>query len=1503
MKKRILSLLLCFCMVLGLLPVIAFAANPDVTIGNTTLTDGKYYTVINGADPSYALVNQLEEPPTDGTPYLYFNGSILTVTGDVELESSGPSTLIINNDKLTIAGTGSLAISSSGAPAIDMNNSSLSLSEGVDFSAEQTGGAPAINNGSVETEEGYSGDIIISSIASNALLDTLVNLQTSGDISISSESSSPVISTSGSVTLKGNSVSVTNTNGSLVSVVSNPENPDETAISITATGSDLSLTGAGNYPLLATDNITLSANGNIEVENTGNDTNSIAIAGNLTVTEAQDVTVSSSHAQAITGTANITATGDVAISSTNLYAINGLTVNGANDVTVTAVGSPAPAIGGDVAIDARGNIDIQNTGAGVAISATNVSVETNGGRITVQSGGTAPVIDANTAITLKARGNIEVTGTNSVAAIEATSKTLISSNGVIKLTDKNGTSTSITLADGSTISAADGGNASTGLDLEITTPTVDTYYQAGNGYALWKDVAGNATDGYTGTLVLHNATIENTTELIGGVGIGAAQMGIALPKGNITLQVEGENEISSEYGCGIGIFDGNITLSGDGTLNVSGGKKDIDLNTGYTLSFGNSDVKLNGIVTMSDEDDSFITVYGDVTLGQSELKLYGDVTIATGATLTIPEGKILNLAYAQSVTNNGSINNNDTVYLPFTLSAQQVKNLNISGKVILIDQDAPGKEYIYVNDVLYQYQELVDRLDLAIGLPVEATYYKLDSGDHGCYILFTPASGSEGPVITLHDVDNTGYLVNGIKLPSDSITIHLEGVNLIDSIIGDGNIAITGNGRLDTKIIRLNSAATLTIADGAQANVFHETGAQSGTYTYTLYGNRSDSLEIYPDEKLILADGAVLTLEATYRQILSFAKNTTLADNLQIGAGASIVNNSNVVLPQGTTAEQIKNLPLSGTGVVIVPTAYSEEGQPTAYDSYSNEGDAIILKEKLDVTEGNHADKTVEHDGYAWDSENKVLTLGKVTLGEISVPAEATIKTDSPSVILGSLKTPDGTAINLTFSGTAPLTISDGISGAVNGDVITIQGGAQITTGRISIGASGGADGTLNVTGTGTSLTVFSEYGSAVYCEAVNVTNGATLTASNEYGVGVMAMGGDVTVTGGSTLTTNCEYGVYISNGKLEVEANSKLITNGTVAPFCIVDKTSHKTQSDVLTLPGIPDGTQIASVTGTSAGSARSYWSIIPANGSLSVSDENNDVVDLSGAKKGKLTFVKASSGGNDNNGGGNNNNGGGGSGGGSSASASYTLTFEPNGGSKISSVSKVSGTAVDLSGYKPTRDGYDFAGWYSDTALTTKVTSVTLTKSATVYAKWTEKTVQSANPFVDVADSAYYHDAVLWATEKGITSGTTGTTFSPDKICTRAQAVTFLWRAEGSPEPASANCPFTDVSAKDYYYKAVLWAVEKGIVKGTSPTTFSPSATVTRSQSMTFLWRAAGETTSISANPFADVSKDAYYYDAVLWAVEKDITKGTSDTAFSPDGGCTRAQIVTFLYRYMGE
>ena len=169
----------------------------------------------------------------------------------------------------------------------------------------------------------------------------------------------------------------------------------------------------------------------------------------------------------------------------------------------------------------------------------------------------------------------------------------------------------------------------------------------------------------------------------------------------------------------------------------------------------------------------------------------------------------------------------------------------------------------------------------------------------------------------------------------------------------------------------------------------------------------------------------------------------------------------------------------------------------------------------------------------------------------------------------------------------------------------------------------------------------------------------------------------------------------------------------------------------------------------------------------------------------------------------------------------------------------------------------------------------------------------------FVDVPEGSYYEEAVDWAVEKGITTGTGNNYFTPDGICTRAQAVTFLWRVAGSPTPKTEAMVFEDVLDGSYYYEAVLWAVENGITVGTSATTFSPELTCSRAHIVTFLWRAANSPSVKTANPFTDVAADAYYIDAVLWAVKHKITVGTTLSTFSPDEGCTRAQIVTFLYR----
>ena len=170
--------------------------------------------------------------------------------------------------------------------------------------------------------------------------------------------------------------------------------------------------------------------------------------------------------------------------------------------------------------------------------------------------------------------------------------------------------------------------------------------------------------------------------------------------------------------------------------------------------------------------------------------------------------------------------------------------------------------------------------------------------------------------------------------------------------------------------------------------------------------------------------------------------------------------------------------------------------------------------------------------------------------------------------------------------------------------------------------------------------------------------------------------------------------------------------------------------------------------------------------------------------------------------------------------------------------------------------------------------------------------------NFFTDVHAEDYYYDAVLWAAQEGVTGGTSDTLFAPNAGCTRAQAVTFLWRAASSPEPKTLSS-FTDVPADAYYAQAVAWAVENNVAKGVSETAFAPDAACTRAQIVTFLWRAQQSPASGGENPFADVPAAAYYYNAVLWAVENDVAKGVSETAFAPDDNCTRAQIVTLIYR----
>ncbi len=244
-------------------------------------------------------------------------------------------------------------------------------------------------------------------------------------------------------------------------------------------------------------------------------------------------------------------------------------------------------------------------------------------------------------------------------------------------------------------------------------------------------------------------------------------------------------------------------------------------------------------------------------------------------------------------------------------------------------------------------------------------------------------------------------------------------------------------------------------------------------------------------------------------------------------------------------------------------------------------------------------------------------------------------------------------------------------------------------------------------------------------------------------------------------------------------------------------------------------------------------------------------------------------------------------------------TLTFVTNGGLHMEPVAAVSGTTIDLTKYTPYRMGFEFVGWYTNKHLTAKVTSLVLTKDTVLYAKWKATPVVLLLPFVDIPENSFFYNAVCWGHGHGIV--TPNKHFNPNAACTRADMLTFLWRAAGSPESKLTYMPFTDVEPQAYYYEAVQWALEKGITKGTNDLKFRPGNTVTRAEAVTFLYRYSNAT-GAAKNPFTDVKAEDWFYDAVCWANAYGITAGTSATEFSPYETCTRAQVMTFLYRYFG-
>ena len=394
---------------------------------------------------------------------------------------------------------------------------------------------------------------------------------------------------------------------------------------------------------------------------------------------------------------------------------------------------------------------------------------------------------------------------------------------------------------------------------------------------------------------------------------------------------------------------------------------------------------------------------------------------------------------------------------------------------------------------------------------------------------------------------------------------------------------------------------------------------------------------------------------------------------------------------------------------------------------------------------------------------------------------------------------------------------------------------------------------------------------------------GGTQTNAGTHTVTVALKDKVNTVWADTKDTVDKEFSFVIKKATITITAKNKTAYVGDTAPelgasdytvSSLAEGEALKTAPTIayaLTPDMTKEGTFPITVSGAEAPDGGNYEEIAYVNGTLSIitksSGSSSDggtatyAITVESAKNGTVTSSAKNA----------------------AKGTTVTLTVKPDAGYELEELTVVNknGTAVKLT---------EKNGKYTFTMPASKVT---------VKAAFAAIEVEPVNPFEDVADDAYYNDAVIWAVEKGITDGITATSFAPNAACTRAQAVTFLWRTAGCPAPKSTEMPFADVAESSYYYNAVLWAVENGITNGTSATTFSPNADCTRAHIVTFLWRAQGCPAAGAVNPFTDVAADAYYNSAVLWAVEQKITDGTSATTFSPDNNCTRAQIVTFLYR----
>ncbi|WP_417203254.1 S-layer homology domain-containing protein [Acetoanaerobium sticklandii] len=1028
-------------------------------------------------------------------------------------------------------------------------------------------------------------------------------------------------------------------------------------------------------------------------------------------------------------------------------------------------------------------------------------------------------------------------------------------------------------------------------------------YKAGNGYILitWPTQAGNPY-----LVTLHDANIDiagtgdiDAIDIVGkvimtleganslkaprdGIRIGTIQPIITIG-GNGNLYIEslcGINQtyISGEFiiqedavldlRCtGFGMhtgYSGKITIKDNAKVNisVSPGINNAACICKYLYVKGNAEVNTNGehpiIDAVSTEVEPTTSlnaiVRGVLSTTEWPHTIYG--------TVTVPENAIVDLGAEYdkngpfSAAEGASLINNGVIKFKDGVSVEQLKALNITNNGILMLGRNPVQLF---GDTLYEDRgEIAGDFDFKTNITTEPTYYRKSGG----YIMFRPASGVENAVLTLHGVNLEEYN-DLLILPDEQVDVILEGENKADIIEASKNFNLKGNGTLNAlRIETTEENVQMNIGSDVKLNSEYRT-VSNMIMTSTFYGKNEvayqGGLVVRDDQKVVLKSGSELKLLGQgFMQI----EEGSLGDII-IEEGAYIVNNSHIFLPIGTTIEQIKAFNLKGAGVVRVVKEY-DNGLPSIWDTFSNEGKSVtvingnLTLDDIEITES-------DNKGYTWtkteESGNEVwtLTLENVNMsGNIVLNDKKTIILIKDDVTINGniVKNDSNPTLNLEIKGDGVLNVNS-ISGGNNNDKLVISSGITLNVaGNIFMGGSGGEDGAVIVDGAGTILNINTSFASGIGSDTVKILNGANAKIHSED-KGVMALTGGVSVENGSTLETNCEYGVYILDGKLYVDDTSILITDGSIAPFGIVDKSGTKVESDVVRLPGMPTDTKINSVTGDFDfyGTYRKYWSVTHDTGVLGVTDENSEPVKLTGAAIGRYIFKKAVA----------------------PTDPTPTTPTTPS-------------TPSDGGGGSSSNNDKK-----DSEKSSTSITPITIVKA------------EQTNPtFIDVNDSDWFKPAVDFVTGKGIMNGVEKNRFGPNISTTRGMIVTIFWQMENKPMPNDSQ-NYADVNQEQYFADAVNWATENNIVVGYGNGNFGPDDIITREQMATILYQYCkyknydlnqGGMSTREFNDYENISPWALEY--MTWAVNNQIISGVGNNMLNSRGHATRAQVAAILKNF---